>query len=190
MQHLQTRYCTLLLAALLLVGCAPNGEPVPFEIITEQDGVSPALIHYQGEQPDLLVLTEPADIEQVTDVTFAPGLADYLHTLDYNQEFVVVALYGFESIYSHEISITELHRTDDQITIEANFRDLCQNDTIVGWLRQAITNQRCIYRWANSAPYQLLTISKTSDTGSWNREISFVLVGDEQIITTERRVIP
>jgi hypothetical protein len=166
--NLRVVLAALLLAAsgAILPACRPRLIELPFETIARGDGFG-TVPSYGREEPNLLVITEPEQVDSPgLDLQFPSDLAEQLHGVDYQSNFVIAVFRGRLGILSPKLDVEVLRvvRDGETVIVKARF-----GDSVIG---ERISP-------AFSSPYHIVAVSKE---GEWSRDISFVLeVGGEEM---------
>lgn len=156
--RLATNLLGLMMLLFTLAACKPQSEELSFETIAQSDGFYTGR-GYGGEEPALLVIASPEEIDKPgLDVQFPSELADQLRTLDYTRNFVVLVLQGQKRSTGYAVTVKHIVRQGNQVTIEAEFVE---------------PSPDTFRKPAFTSPYHLVAVSQE---GQWGQEIKFVLV--------------
>lgn len=165
---------TILLWLLLLVitACQPREQNLSFETISQGDGFYTGQ-GYGGGKPNLLVITDPDEIDNPgLDVQFPAELADQLRQLDYGRIFAILVLQGQKGSTGYAVTVQQITRQGSQITVKAEFVEPSPGT----FIKPAFTS-----------PYHLVAVSKE---GKWGQQIKFVLVANDEPVAETRHFIP
>jgi len=164
-----------LLVWLILCGCkGPEPQYLAFETI-DQDESGPSGRSYGEEEPNLLIITRPEEVDTPElDIQFPPALAEQLRALDYDRSFAIVVFRGLLGARSPEytVDILQLIRYEERVVLKAHF-----GEPGLGSRRYP----------AFSSPYRVIEVSKE---GRWSQEIRFVLEVDGQEVRERTHFIP
>lgn len=126
---------------------------------------------YEGSTPALFVITSPEEVDNLAPILFTngPELADRLSQLDYQDQFILMALHGPGDSDS-EFSVARLTRRGNRVSVWAKF-----------------TESPAVLIPGTSILYHIVSISKEGVRG---RPLSFVLIERYQQIAETTRFIP
>lgn len=176
----KTNLSVVLAAALLAVlgailpACRPRQTELPFETIAQGDGFG-AAPSYGREESNLLVITEPEEVDSPgLDIQFPSDLAEQLHGVDYQSNFVIAVFRGRLGILSPKLGVEVLRvvRDGETVIVKARF-----GDSVIG---ERISP-------AFSSPYHIVAASKE---GEWSRDIRFVLEVDGEEMVERTYFVP
>ncbi len=164
----------MLLGLLLLAitACQPQEEKLPFETIAQGDGFFTGR-SYGGEEPNLLIITEPNEVDSPgLDVEFPSELANQLRHLDYDRFLAVLVLQGLKHQGGYSVTVQQIVRRDDRVNVYVEFTSPEPGTRRI----QAFTS-----------PYHLVVVSKE---GKWGRQIKFILISDSEPVAEAAYFIP
>ena len=130
-------------------------------ITLERTVISDELLADKFRGPDLRIFTRPEDLEDEEELSTVKELEDQLHALDYEHNFAILVLEGYQSACrSKQAMVTQILRQGERIIVRAEFPGPpSEGELMLG---------------AVCLPYHLVSVRKDGD---WGREMTFVLEG-------------
>jgi hypothetical protein len=162
------------LLMLVLIVSRPQELELPFETIAQGVGF-PTGRSYSGEEPNLLIITKPEEVDAPgLEVQFPSELAEQLRAIDYKRSFLIVVFRGLLSAQSpkYTIDILQVSRSGEEARLKVHFGEPRPDE---------------IRLPAFSSPYHIIAVSKE---GEWARDVRFVLEVDGQAVKEQTHFIP
>jgi hypothetical protein len=162
------------LAALLLTGLPgcntfARPTPLPFQTLAQSDFPSPA--NSKGRLEVAATPQEGDDLAFNFRAVYGP-VSDQLRQLDYNHSFALLVVSDSVGSSGSHITVQEITRQGDQVTIRASFTGPPPN-----------TNQLQSFM----KPYHLVTVPKE---GTWGQPVHFRVVTGDAVVAEATHMIP
>lgn len=165
----QKRRTIIALLFLTMVGlnsCKPQEVELSFETIERQSTAGTGIV-YQPKEPDLMVITDPKDIDQLDGLVSSDALMQ-LGEVNYETHFAIIVFLGWQPTGHEGIHIERLVRTDNSVSVFAQIGSQLGSDVV-------------------TSPYHLIKVAKT---GHWDAVITFNLVANGTTLATKSQRIP